>query len=828
MGSDANARLGSKERAIFHDLLPMRQKCIHLAFKSDFTIGKKNFVNDVIILTEHGLSFFDRALLTKKYRIHTYIPLVKIDSIITYSDTHSLIETEDDTKIKILSPLSNKLIKGVLRNYILSVPLMSPDDRFSFKRHDHTVFPAFTPKLSASQKFQLTYNTYCSHYNVPYYHEVVNYYHKLMSSGDPFFDCSGLPLNILESGTMSDFDLRPLARALSYSDMVYGFISRDIYMPEIISTFAKAIKYNATIKVVIINNSHATAGAANLANAIVTNSDLDVSYWDLSRNYLSDIGDFTAVLANYPCEISTLKLDDCSLPSMAICSLFSGIVDNGRLHKIKHISIMNSKIDKNALAALGKYVNLVKPCCSRFGIGPINDVAQLLNLLIANGCQFQEFSLVKTTIKKSVADLMCQFLSSQRALSKINFTGCAFRSYSLPTVLKSLADNAKITSISINLSSMNLSGRQFVEVAKLIKSTSLKSKVREIILDDNKLGTKEFVLFFDMISGMSILKSISLSGNLTNKTTGVCEILDKLFSLKIEKLTVRGSQKKKLKATLVKALENFKSDSSISYLDISDNSIGNECIEPIIKIIKRRKNLRCLSLDGNSFTDFDLLSKYFSAVCDSKLLTASMQYEDLFIMLQDFESRKQVEKIKAVADFQEKVESVLEKNGLKSSIHRLHLLNDENLSSLIDVSIILLHDQLAQKSVRAHSKITDLVGLPLPFEKERPGEKTVIFHEIPDGDYVDDESKLPVQEDAADTKDDADKYVTKHYKSLMTRRSGKANTKLGSLLEYSNAKLSEFDDGDISSDNGGASARAAGGGPSSSRYAKSNYYDTYQ
>ena len=743
---DFDYHLNENEQKQVEKLVPLHQAKIHLAFRANLNINDKIIQNCAVALSEHMITICTPGFLRKSLKLYDTYHLFEIKSVETISDDTAKIAF-DDVTIYFTTNCCMRFIRNTLRNFILSNPSLPPGKRFKFKCHNTSFFPPFTPPLSPSQIFQFTYNAFCSYFDTTYFHQVPQYYHQLLTTGNCIFDLTKLPFNLIEVNLEDAADLKPITHALMYLPFVYGFSCCNFVRPDIVSAIAPLVEYNPSIRMIRIVDTGATQGCKEVAEAMLQNEHQSISYWDLSDNKLEDIDYFIDALKKYECSVKAILLDNCDLQNESVSHLFHNLDKNSYMYNIEEISLLGAEVDSEACE---KFMTLIEDIADNFEeesaddengeaekllemqedaaykftpklktlrLSRIYDAPGILSTLQQQGIQLVNLTIQDTTFSDAGALVLNDFIRSQTRLNTLNLDGCIISIDLIETILKTIAESGKIANITLSLGRMKLQGQRFTEVFNSI-CTYLPMKLEQLKLDGNDMFVDDLIFLTSRIGEFNILKSLSLSRNFSRTQAGLGLALTGLTNGKLEEIILQGDETHKIGSEIIQLLCFLQNSYLVHSLDISNNDINDVGLETLTNLVVVSKSLTRISIDSSNPANYDSIDKFITKIeKDPELIEFPLPFND-FYTCYDKEVSRQPELIKSFTSHQKTLDLTLNRNRAKAGLHsELTFLNDPTLNNILDISTIKLQRILDRCSLNQHLAITEIVGLPFPFEK---------------------------------------------------------------------------------------------------------------
>jgi len=715
--------LSPKDQQQVEKIVPLHQAKIHLAFRAHVQVSEKQYKNCGVALSEHMVTICCRGFLGNSLKFLDSFHVFDIIRVQTTSD--DCVRIDIPNKILYISTTTcMRFTRNLLRNFVLSNPMLPGPMRFPFICHDTSHFPPFNPGLSPSQHFQFTYNAFCSYFDTSYYHDVPMFFHHNMSTANAIFDLTKLPLHILESGFGESADIRPITSSLMFCPYTYGFVCSSFARPDIIKASASLVLCNPNIKIIRLVDTGAETGCLEISNAMISSQNSDVIYWDLSNNPLRDIEAFTSSLIKYKAEVQSIKLDNCGISDIALCSLFNSLFENDSMHSIRQVSVLYSPIGDECSELLCDFFDAItedqESRLEILGIGPVTSIGMVIATMIERDIQLQQLTIVNTTFDINAVTTLSEYLKNAKLLKSLNLSGCSISNPGLIQIINSIGSNNSISSISLDLSRMRLSKDRAHEIIAYI-ADHMSTQLSHLYLDENKMGLDELNHLISVMPSFIALKKISLSGNFHYKMTGIGRKLSELLQYEsIESFIIRGSESLYLQGEIIPFICALHQSSHVKEIDISMNSIGDVGLSTLTNLIKTHKGLELISADGSNVKTFTTMEKYFQAVfSNSHLIHAQFPVEDIYTFISSKDEKLQNQFIQQVSAYQSRIEKALSTNRAEKSLHSdLSLLKDTVLDEIIDNSSIELQAKISQVQINEHLAITSIVGLPFPFEKE--------------------------------------------------------------------------------------------------------------
>ena len=726
--SQFDYHLTPAEQSQVEKCVPMHQAKIHLAFRANIQIGEKIINQGAVALSEHMITICAPGFLRKTLKLYETFHLFDIKSVVTVSNEEVKMKIKDQT-IQIVTPTCMRFVRNTLRNFILSYPSLPANLRFHFKCHDASFFPPFNPQLSPSQIFQFTYNAFCSYYDTTYYHDIPMYYHKLLQTGTCVFDLTKLPIKVLECGLGDSAEIKPITKALLYSPFIFGFSCAHFARPDIISAISPLVRVNQALKMVRIVDAGAVRGAIDIANAMVQSENQQIIYWDFSDNKLEDMQAFAHALGEYEAEVQAVILNNCDMTDITVATLFESLSENDNMHFIEQLSILGSRVIQSNCELFCNLLEAIADSTEEdeeggislkvLALSNVEDPNSVISTLKHVDAQLITFKLHDTILSNEAVSILCNFLSSQKRLTTFSLDGCTIDPERVVQIIATLGVSPSISQLNLSLGRMKLYDTSFdIVIQSIIDHLPL--RLVSLNLDANKMTVANLRSFCERIHMLTQLKSLSLSQNFTSSMKDVSyELCQLTRAPSLEELIIRGNELYKLRSELVQLICSLQTAKTLNSLDISFNSIGDVGLQTLSNLVISSIKLKQVAADGSDPSSFDSIDKFLYILeTDAELVGAPLPVEDVYTQVAEKDDKLQQRLIETVTTHQMRLEDTLMKNRARVGIHSdLSLLKDPILDDILDEATLQMQALLQNCNLTQHLAITEIVGLPLPFER---------------------------------------------------------------------------------------------------------------
>ncbi|VDN18460.1 unnamed protein product [Gongylonema pulchrum] len=392
--------------------------------------------------------------------------------------------------------------------------------------------------------FRRSYAALCDFYDQPFRDEVVWDIEKIYAT-------HGLHILRLDDFThLLPRDLLPIVAVCQYSCYFTGLLIDDYKLSvDLVDVILSVIRYSHSFTVLILRNCSLPKDfVASFANAVQTNISLRLSEIDFSRNVLDDKKSFVALSSVFPklTSLQSLTLAECALSEKIINQVCCGILQGIRA---------NATPDCKHFVSLDFSGNTLKD--------DVSDLLQLLSLctsLRSLNLSDTGFNIDKLWASLIYGGLQLEIIKSSVAVLETCLRGVDACSLSLRdnSLDHELLPVVLAISQMQHLTKLDLSGPNFLNVKRGTKNVTV---VSNILLEIVKLVGEE----------ESRLNELSLAD---------CRL---------------GSHLSILLNTLGVA-------SSLQYLDISGNEMGNFGARLLAKALQINTSLKTVLVDRNQIT----------------------------------------------------------------------------------------------------------------------------------------------------------------------------------------------------------------------------------
>ena len=716
--------LTAKESQKVERIVPLHQAKIHVAFRCDITLNDKKYKGGACALSEHLIVLCKKSMIGGSLSHLKTIHLLDIDNFSTSSSSKCKVTTETDS-VQLESQACLRFARVLVRNYHVITVMFPLEMRFQFRPHDPSLFPPFQPKMSPSQQFQFCYNAYCSYFNVSYEHSVTQFYHAMVQAGNGVAELNDLPLAQMEVSLGDPLALNAVFAAMAWVPNIMAIVCHDIARPDIVLSLARMIETSSNLRLIDIHNCNAETGISELSEAVATNTDCRVEYWDLSGNNFRDMSPFCAALARTKAEVFYLNLAGTGLTPVATTLLFQSMSVNKHLNKLAYLDITGGTVTSQGFGYFEEYLEkwskreqahlktlVISDIGGFYGaiLTAVNTFKQPLEVLDVSRGEFK---------KPGVFVQLLNIVVTAPTLKEINLAGAKIKPDQIAQLIAKISKSSVINEMSLNLSNLGLSGKKLGTVLNAL-SASTHSKWISLAFENNGMSSSDVGALFNVVKTFPNLRKIALGGNFDKGSKNGAVELNKFLTIEtLETFDLKGG-KRKMGAALLPLIDRMVSNARLRSLDISQNNIGNEGIEKVRQLIERNQVLKEIRLDGSGVTDKDAFMKLLDAIAKSQsLYSCEFPIDDAYDIIQDVSSSDRKREFHLMSRKQKLAQNAMHIHladaGIASELARKHI---PELDDLLDGITVDVHQMLEGIPLNQHTGLASAFGLPMPHLQE--------------------------------------------------------------------------------------------------------------
>ncbi|XP_068567524.1 F-actin-uncapping protein LRRC16A isoform X2 [Cebidichthys violaceus] len=419
-------------------------------------------------------------------------------------------------------------------------------------------------------------------------------------------------LNLQDFIHLENRDLVAIIAALEYNQWFTKLSTKDYKLStDICDQILRVVARSSRLEELVLDNTGLKSDfAQKLASALSYNPASTLHTLNLSNNSLEDkgISALSAQLAKLPMGLKHLNLSRTSMSPKGVNSLCQALGANPSVAAaLAHLDLSGNSLRGDDLQNLHSFLShpncletldLSNSDCSLEQVCASLLRGSLKHLSVLNMSK-SVFSHRKC---KEISPSFKQFFSSAQALSSVSLSGTRLPLEALKALLLGLGCNPNLSDVSLDLSCCELrsGGSQILEgcVAEIPNISSLD-------ISDNSLDMDLTTLLVWLAKNRSI-RHLSMGKNFNNiKSKNVSQVLDNLVHMIQEEdspLTSLSLADSKLKTDLSIVLNALGSNTSLTKLDISGNSMGDMGAKMLAKALQINTKLRTIVWDRNNIS----------------------------------------------------------------------------------------------------------------------------------------------------------------------------------------------------------------------------------
>ncbi|KAM6974904.1 F-actin-uncapping protein LRRC16A isoform 2-T2 [Tautogolabrus adspersus] len=452
--------------------------------------------------------------------------------------------------------------------------------------------------------FSHQYRCVCDHLGLPFREEVQWDVDTIYLTQDT------RELNLQDFVHLENRDLVAIIAALEFNQWFTKVSTKDYKLStDVCDQILRVVARSSRLEELLLDNAGLKSDfAQKLASALSHNPASTLHTINLSNNSLEDKGvsALSAQLSKLPLGLKRLHLSRTSMSPKGVNSLCQALCNNPAVSSaLTHLDLSGNSLRGDDLQNLNNFLShsnvlqaldLSNSDCSLELVCASLLRGSLKHLSILNMSK-SVFSHRKC---KEIPPSFKQFFSSAQALSSVSLSGTRLPLEALKGLLLGLGCNPNLSDVSLDLSCCELrsAGSQILEgcIAEIPNITSLD-------ISDNSLDMDLTTLLVWLAKNRSI-RHLSLGKNFNNiKSKNVAPVLDNLVHMIQEEdspLTSLSLADAKLKADLSIILNALGSNTSLTTLDISGNSMGDMGAKMLAKALQINTKLRTIMWDRNN------------------------------------------------------------------------------------------------------------------------------------------------------------------------------------------------------------------------------------
>ncbi|KAM5202524.1 F-actin-uncapping protein LRRC16A isoform 1-T1 [Hipposideros larvatus] len=419
-------------------------------------------------------------------------------------------------------------------------------------------------------------------------------------------------LNLQDFSHLDHRDLIPIIAALEYNQWFTKLSSKDLKLcTDVCEQILRVVNRSSRLEELVLENAGLRIEfAQKLASALSHNPSSGLHTINLAGNALEDRGvsSLSIQFAKLPKGLKHLNLSKTSLSPKGVNSLSQSLSANPlTATTLIHLDLSGNILRGDDLSYM--YNFLAQPnAIAHLDLSNTECSLDMVCGALLRGClqHLAVLNLSRTVFShrkgKEVPPSFKQFFSSSLALMHINLSGTKLSPEPLKALLLGLASNHNLKGVSLDLNNCELrsGGAQVLEgcIAEIHNITSLD-------ISDNGLESDLSTLIVWLSKNRSI-QHLALGKNFNNmKSKNLTPVLYNLVQMiqdeesPLQSLSLADS---KLKTEVTIIINALGSNTSLTKVDISGNSMGDMGAKMLAKALQINTKLRTVIWDKNNIT----------------------------------------------------------------------------------------------------------------------------------------------------------------------------------------------------------------------------------
>ncbi|KAJ3452443.1 leucine-rich repeat isoform f [Anaeramoeba flamelloides] len=516
--------------------------------------------------------------------------------------------------------------------------------------------------LEPAQKYVESYRAQCSLYNIkPNLHFIRYIYDQNLSNNQKIkktLNLSNFKYIDVKNSHQCYLDLHPVFLALHHNSYYTKIILKSTNRNESLQLIADALTTNKTITSINFHLNGATEGFDAIALALKSNHDSNLKKINFSNLRPTDrsIQRFVQEIAYSKQGFSCFKLVNIGFKGKMIQSLFQSLIDNETNQKLKKLDLSENQFLKIGSKSFVEFLsNLssneqkidhlsfsnIKP--SLHGVLSSISSQLYLNLITLN--------LSSNSINNSCGKVLIDFLKKSNKLLNLNLSMTGISKKHFNSILIVIKNKSNAHKFSLNCEENSLGTKAALYLSAILESG--KDPFQSLFIGGNNFGHKGCLAIFKSILNHKNLQILSIGRNVKKSadTSDLAQTVSQFFSQNktVVRLDLSGYKNYKLQHDFALCFDSLNQNSSLQYLDLSHNCIGDQALLQLFGSVKENKSLLYLNWEDND-ASVELLSHFKRILLTNKTLCKSPMPINSFkrkMKLKDLSLKNEIEEILA-------------------------------------------------------------------------------------------------------------------------------------------------------------------------------------
>ncbi|KAK3085253.1 hypothetical protein FSP39_000718 [Pinctada imbricata] len=453
--------------------------------------------------------------------------------------------------------------------------------------------------------FSMMYACMCDYYNLPYREEVAWDVDTIYLSQDSRELC------LQDFDHLNSKDLIPIVSALEHNTWFTKLNANDVKLNmETQNEIQKVMLRNAVIEELHLSNTGITADfVSKLATAVLSNAGSQLSKVDLSKNTLSDqaLISFIGSLKNLSKGLVSFNMASTKVTGKGLNKIAETLSNNPNITLTLQYLNMSDNPNPKGDDLQSLYSLLAQPNnLTHLDLSGIDcSLESLCGALLRGSCPSLTHLYVSRNVfsQRKGKEVIPQgtwktFFSSVYGLEILDLSSCRLPPEALKELLLGIASNINLKNLDLDLSNNDL---QMPGAAILGDSLSNITSVTSLDVSNNGFE-QSLEKFLDAMKANSSVKHLAIGQNFS-KVKNPPMVLESVVNLiqdensTIESLSLADSKLKNHLSVVINALG---SNTTLTEIDISGNSVGDLGARMLSKALQINNKLRSILWDRNN------------------------------------------------------------------------------------------------------------------------------------------------------------------------------------------------------------------------------------
>lgn len=628
--TDDPSLLTQKDITIFNPFFPEFELPLHMGLHCDININGKVTNSAILAVSPHLISAFKSKGSQKVTLIKTFY-ITDIKHLYHLTDSVRVKFEKDNLQVEISDSKTSALLftQVLYRNYTLFYYKLGEKYELEVSTKEAEKFPEIKLDISPSQRFQFYFSAQCAKCQVNYRHEVCRYMHNLITTNNPVFDFSQIPINAI-TGTNSI--LLPLIKSIQITKFIRGICWENFSYPDLLNQLSPLFgneENSEGLRMIHLVNCDLCGDFSQIIQCIDNSSERRacfISYWNLKNNPKLNFENFCHLIDLTLSKIEFLSISNCNINEKVAKEIFLALSKNPNSLEIRHLEIGGVSMTGKSITAFEKFLKLLNSRnTNKINLLDISSCDNLNSVLELINKELPDLEILNVSDNKFSSDdflLLTNYISHSKKLKEIDLSRTKFSSEKVADVIKTFSKNDNLQNVTLKLNDLKLNSENLLPLFRVFLSQkeSCDKKWKSFQFDSNGINCEDLLCLTSLFKKFPNLETLSFSHNFDqdneeNKNIG--DALVKLLSIpSLKNLSIVGDSEHRLGQELIQFLQA--KNNNLEKIDISENRFSDTGFAEAIKLIKRSEKLKCISLRNNGMKNKNILNDLLSALKNSK------------------------------------------------------------------------------------------------------------------------------------------------------------------------------------------------------------------